>query len=26
VRRGRGVNHSLTPLGRSLLNGNLKAH
>jgi DNA-binding transcriptional ArsR family regulator len=22
VRRGRGVNHSLTPLGRSLLNGN----
>jgi DNA-binding transcriptional ArsR family regulator len=26
VRRGRGVNHSLTPLGRSLLNGNLNAH
>ncbi len=26
VRRGRGVNHSLTPLGRSLLNGNLYAH
>ena len=25
VRRGRGVNHSLTPLGRSLLNGNLNA-
>lgn len=26
VRRGRRVNHSLTPLGRSLLNGNLNAH
>jgi DNA-binding transcriptional ArsR family regulator len=26
VRRGRGVTHSLTPLGRSLLNGNLNAH
>jgi DNA-binding transcriptional ArsR family regulator len=26
VRRGRGVNHSLTPLGRSLLDGNLNAH
>jgi DNA-binding transcriptional ArsR family regulator len=26
VRRGRGVNHSLTPLGRSLLNGNPNAH
>jgi DNA-binding transcriptional ArsR family regulator len=26
VRRGRGVNHSLTPLGRSLLNANLNAH
>jgi DNA-binding transcriptional ArsR family regulator len=26
VRLGRGVNHSLTPLGRSLLNGNLNAH
>ena len=26
VRRGRGVNHSLTPLGRSLLNGDLNAH
>jgi DNA-binding transcriptional ArsR family regulator len=26
VRRGRGVHHSLTPLGRSLLNGNLNAH
>jgi len=26
VRRGREVNHSLTPLGRSLLNGNLNAH
>ena len=26
VRCGRGVNHSLTPLGRSLLNGNLNAH
>jgi DNA-binding transcriptional ArsR family regulator len=26
VRRGRGVHHSLTPLGRSLLNGNLYAH
>jgi DNA-binding transcriptional ArsR family regulator len=26
VRRGRGVNHSLTPLGRSLLNGNHNAH
>jgi len=25
VRRGRSVNHSLTPLGRSLLNGNLNA-
>jgi DNA-binding transcriptional ArsR family regulator len=26
VRRGRGVHHSLTPLGRSLLIGNLNAH
>ena len=26
VRRGRGVNHSLTPLGRSLLIGNFNAH
>ncbi len=26
VRCGRGVSHSLTPLGRSLLNGNLNAH
>jgi DNA-binding transcriptional ArsR family regulator len=26
VRRGRGVNHSLTPLGRSLLNGNFGAY
>jgi hypothetical protein len=26
VRRGRGVNNSLTPLGRTLLNGNLNAH
>ena len=26
VRRGRRVHHSLTPLGRSLLNGNLNAH
>jgi DNA-binding transcriptional ArsR family regulator len=26
VRCGRAVNHSLTPLGRSLLNGNLNAH
>ncbi len=26
VRRGRGVSHSLTSLGRSLLNGNLNAH
>jgi DNA-binding transcriptional ArsR family regulator len=26
VRRGRGVSHSLTPLGRSLLNGNLNDH
>ena len=26
VRLGRAVNHSLTPLGRSLLNGNFNAH
>jgi DNA-binding transcriptional ArsR family regulator len=26
ARRGRSVSHSLTPLGRSLLNGNLNAH
>ena len=26
VRRGRGVVHSLTPLGRSLLNGNSNGH
>jgi len=26
VRRGRSVHHSLTPLGRGLLNGNLNAH
>ena len=26
VRSGRSVHHSLTPLGRSLLNGNLNAH